>query len=276
MKRTFLAKRNALLSSRSISWGICALLLVSFLLLIRLLAPNVFLQMVTPFLKASDAFTEKSKTFFTSFGDTARLAAANERLVTENTALGIENQALVQKVTNLGALLGTPTMQKEIPGILIGVVARPPVSPYDSLVLGEGSKSGVMVGMEAFGEGNVPIGIVSSVLADFSHVTLFSSPGVTTSGWVGQKSIPLSLMGTGGGTFEASVARAAGVEVGDVVSVPGPGERPLGKVIRIDSDPLSPGVILRIQPATNLFGISWVVVRATGVVPITFATSTAP
>ena len=74
--------------------------------------------------------------------------------------------------------------------------------------------------------------------------------------------------------MHASVARAANIAVGDVVSVPGPGELPVGSVVRVDSDPLSPAVTLRIMPAANLFSLAWVELRATGVVPMTLATST--
>ena len=58
-------------------------------------------------------------------------------------------------------------------GIIAGIVARPPASPYDTLVLSAGSEEGVTLGMEAFGAGGVPLGVVSSVLANFSRVTLF-------------------------------------------------------------------------------------------------------
>lgn len=276
MKRTFLAKRNALLSSRNFSWGVSVLALASFLLLLRLFAPNLFLQVATPFFKVSDTLAAQSNAFFSSFSDAARLATENEKLANENTALAIENQTLVQKFANVETLLSVGTTLKEVPGILAPVVARPPISPYDTLVLAEGSKSGVTIGMEAFGESNVPIGIVSSVLTDFSHVTLFSAPGVSTNGSVGHANVPLTLVGAGAGTFYASVAREANIAVGDIVFVFGPGQRPIGSVVRIDNNPLSPGVILRIQPAQNPFGISWVVVRATGIVPPFFATSTLP
>jgi cell shape-determining protein MreC len=276
MKKTSLAKRNALLSSRNVSWGVRALAFVFFVLLLRLLAPNFFWQVSTPVFQTANALATKSHTFFTSFSDAAKLADLNEKITSENAALAIENQTLLQKIANLGALLGAPAPQKEIPGILAGVVARPPMSPYDTLVLAVGLKGGVVLGMEAFGEGNVPVGIVSSVSNYFSRVTLFSAPGVSTAGWVGHANVPLTITGAGAGALLASVARAATVAVGDIVFVPGPGMLPIGSVIRVDSDPLSPGVTLRIKLVSNPFEISWVVVRATGVVPVTFATSTLP
>jgi len=258
MKRTYLAKRNALLSSTNFSWGAFALIFVVFFLLLRLFAPNFFWNIFTPVFQTSDALANQSHTFFSSFGDTAELVLQNEKLMNENSALANENQALLQKMNSLSGL------SLDDRGITAGVVARPPTSPYDTLVLASGSDAGVTVGMEAFGEGGVPLGIISSVSADFSRVTLFSAPGIVTSGWVGKANLPVTIKGAGAGAMQASVSRSAGITVGDVVFAPGPGMLPIGGVVRVDSDPTSPSVVLRIMPALNLFSTTWVTVRDTG------------
>jgi cell shape-determining protein MreC len=276
MKKTFLVKRNALLSPRTMSWGLFAVACAVLMLIVRLCFPNVFWDIVTPLFRASDAVANETHVFLTSFSDAATLANVNEKTASENVVLADENQMLVQKLADEEALLGASGAQKAQPGILAGVVARPPESPYDTLVLAAGTHAGVALGMEAFGTGDVPIGVVSSVLADFSRVTLFSAPGIVTSGWVGHTSIPLTLVGAGGGVLTASVARVSAVAVGDTVFVPGPGQLPVGSVVAIDSNPLSPGVTLRIMSAFNPFSISWVELRATGSVGVTFATSTLP
>jgi len=264
MKKTFLAKRNALLSSAGISGGVYALACAFAVLLLRLLAPNFFWHIATPIFKSADALTAKSHSFFNSFGDTAKLALKNEQLANENATLASENQALLQKVKDTSEL---PS------GILAGVVARPPESPYDTLILAAGKNAGVAVGMEAFGAGGVPLGVVSSVLADFSRVTLFSSPGTTIAGWVGRANLPLTIFGAGAGAMNATAARSAGIVVGDIVSGPGPGMLPIGTVVRVDSDPSSPSVTLRIQPARNLFSLSWVLLRDIGMALLISATS---
>lgn len=275
MKKIFLAKRNALLSTRHALWGVYALAFALIALFLRLLAPNVFWQVASPAFRASDALAAQSRAFVTSFSDAAKLAAQNEGLANENAALASENRALQQKISTVSALL-SPAASGTASGILAGVVARPPLSPYDTLVLAAGAKDGVKPGMEAFGEGGVPLGVVSSVLEDFSRITLFSAPSMATSGWVGHASAPLTILGSGAGTMNASIARAAGVAVGDTVFVPGPGQLPVGSVVRVDSSPLSPSVTLRIMPAANPFSVSWVLLRETGIVPMAFATSTLP
>lgn len=265
MKRIFLAKRNAFLSSTDVSWGVSALIVAVLLFLVRLLAPNFFWQVFTPAFHSADSLATESHRFFSSFGDTAQLALQNERLLDENTVLANENEALLQKTISLEALLGSPaTGKNNTPKIIAGVVTRPLESPYDTLVLAEGTRAGVAQGMEVFGAGGVPIGVISSVLTDFSRVTLFSSPGMSITGWVGRANVPLTISGAGAGVMNASVARSAGIAAGDIVFAPGPGMLPIGSVVRVESDPSSPSVTLRIMPALNLFSISWVIVRDTG------------
>lgn len=256
-------KRNALLSSANLSWGTLAIAFSLCVLLVRLLAPNLFLQVFAPAFRAATFIDATSRTFFAGFNDTVELAARNEQLTYENAALAIENQALLEKEASVDALLGASASSRDS-GILAGVVARPPESPYDTLVLATGKDASVVLGMEVFGAGGVPLGVVSSVTADFSRVTLFSAPGVVVQGWVGKESVPLTIIGTGGGTLNATLARSAPVVVGDTVFAPGPGLLPIGNVVRIDNDPSASEVTLRIMPAVNPFSLTWVLVRDTG------------
>lgn len=279
MKRTFLAKRNSILSSADTSWGVIALVCALIALIVRIFAPDFFWYAFTPVFRSADALATQSHLFLSSFGDTAALALRNEQLTNENAALANENQILSQKMTSIGALAYTSGEK----GIIAGVVARPPESPYDILVLAAGKNAGVTLGMEVFGlptgkagNGGVPLGVISSVLADFSRATLFSAPSMSTAGWVGHANLPLTISGAGAGAMNAMVARSAGIMVGDTVFAPGPGMLPIGVVIRIDSDPSSPSVTLRIQPALNLFSISWVLLRDTGAALLISATSTSP
>lgn len=274
MKKTYLARRNALISATSISWGAGALLFALLFLGFRLIAPNLFLIAVTPLFRVSDAIAAGSNGFFAHFNDAAALTLQNEKLQTENASLASENAALAAKVDAQAALLGGSTVRT--PGIFADIVSRPPTSPYDTFVLAQGATDDVTIGMEAFGPGNVPVGVVSSVLADFSRLTLFSTPGVVSHGRVGRADLPLTLVGAGAGALTASVPRAASIVVGDTVYLPGPGQLPIGSVVRVDSDPLSPAVTLRIVTATNLFSMPSVELRMTGIMGVSFASSTEP
>ncbi len=273
MKRTFLARRNALLAPGGVSWGGAALATALLVLLLRLLAPGAFERLAVPAFAAADALSAASRSIAAGWSDRAALASANAALAEENRALAEENQALLQKAADLSALLGTGAPPP--PGITAGVLARPPESPYDTLVLAAGSRAGVVRGMEAFGPGGIPLGVVGDVLPGLSRVTLFSAPGIETQGWLGKAPrTPVTLFGAGGGALRATLPRAAGAAVGDLVFAPGPGALPVGAVARVDSEPSSPSVTLRIAPAANLFSLSWVLLRDAGGALLTAATST--
>lgn len=280
MKKTFLVKRNALLSSTGVSWGLLACAGAIIVLLLRLIAPNIFWHVFTPVFQGADALALKSHLVSSSFGDVAALTVENEQLANENAALISQNQSLTAKADSLSALLDSSQTKKGIASeILAGVVARPPESPYDTLVLAAGAKTGIAIGMEVFAAGGVPIGVVSSVLPDFSRVTLFSAPEKVVQGWIGHNNLPLAIEGNGAGAMSATIARSAGIVEGDTVFAPGPGALAIGTIGRIDSNPTAPEVMLHITSAVNMFSITWVVVRDTGaalLTPLPVATSTLP
>ncbi len=275
MKKTFLTKRNALLSGESVSWGIVALAFAIVMLLMRLLTPNLFWYITAPAFSTAGVLTDKSHIFLSIFGDRSALTIENEQLRNENAALVSENQALVKRVGDTITSLG----------IVASIASRPPESPYDTLIISAGREDGVVVGMEAFGIvnaqkniGGIPIGVVSNVMDRYSRVTLFSSPRSTLNGWVGKESVPLIIRGEGAGAFSASVARSAEINVSDIVYAPGPGMLPIGSVARIDGDLSAPSVTLRIQSSVNIFSLSLVDLRDSGRIPFiqVSATTTLP
>lgn len=259
MRRTYLAKRNIIFSRENLSWGRGALAFALFALVFRIIAPDAFAASIGPLARFSNALSARTAYLFSSFADAAALSKENETLVNESLALASKNQALTQRVADLTALLGnvsTPTKS-----IVASVILRPPESPYDSLLVDLGSRDGVTLHMLALGPGDVPLGTVIELHEQSARVELYSAPGKETNGWVGNTKIPLTIIGRGGGALEATISRSALIEIGDIVYVAGHGALPIGSVVRIDGDASSPGVVLRIQNATNVFSIIWVELR---------------
>ena len=247
---------------RAAWWGRALLGVALLVVLVRLALPNVFLSVVAPAFWLGDALAAHTDAFFTNFADTRALATKVRTLGEENTALAIENRTLTEKVYDLTALLGTSSPGPR--GVLAGVVARPPVAAYDTLILAEGSGAGVAPGMVAYGAGGLPLGIISSVTAGFARVTLFSTPGMETPAWVGSEHLPATLRGAGAGAFAVSVPRNSHVAVGDTVFVAGPGALPIGTVVRVGGESSDPVAALYVQPVANPFSITWVVLKDVG------------
>lgn len=261
MKKTFLAKRNAILSPSGFSVGFIALLVVILMLVLRVLVPNFFLSISAPLFRLGNVTTERTHAVLSIFGNTSSLTLKNENLISQNQILAAKNRALTDNILNLSSRTSASAISK---GIIAEVVARPPMSVYDVLVVAAGSTQGVTLGMEAFGNGGVPLGVVSAVMSDFARVTLFSAPGEKIMVLVGPEHTSLTISGTGAGTFSAEISRAAQITVGEAIYAPGSLAFPVGVISRIDGTPSSPTVSLRIMPTVNLFKLSSVTLRNSG------------
>ena len=254
-------------------WGTGVLVVALILVLTRLLLPDFFVRAAAPLWGAGDSFTAGVTGFFEGFGNARTLAAKNKALALENAKLALENRTLEERIADLTTLIGTSSPSGV--GVLAGVIARPPTAPYDTFILSAGTGAGVRERMEAFAKGGIPIGIVEEVTTQFSRVRLFSSPRVATDAWVGEGRIPLTLRGTGGGAFTASVSQGSGVQVGDLVYLPGPGAVPVGRVANVKGVASDLVVTLAIAPVVNPFSVVWVELRvaATGAASSTLTTA---
>lgn len=242
--------------------GVGAIVVVVLVLFgIRTFAPGFFFAASAPLLKSGTSVTASVGNTVNGFADASHLATENEALAEQLLTLKNQNQVLTARSQDLTKLLGGT--EENIQGITAGVLARPPESPYDTLVVGAGTADGVKVGAEVFAQGGVPVGTIAAASAHSSQVRLFSSSGTKTSGWVGESRLPVSLVGAGAGAYTASLPKGAGVAVGDLAYLPGPGAIPMGTVVRLDTDPSSPLEILRIQPNVNLFSVTWVQISKT-------------
>jgi cell shape-determining protein MreC len=232
-------------------------LLVLVAIVLRLAAPGVLSRATSPLWSAGVSLTQ----FITAKATTESkesLRADRDRLVSENAALSAQNAALAAQVSDLTKLLGSRTEPEK--AIVASVLARPPVAPYDVLIIDQGTAAGVAVGAIAMGPGGTPIGTIGEADARQSRVALYSTNGLASDGWVGPNRIPLTLTGAGAGAFRAEVPKQAGVAVGDAVYLAASGAVPIGTVIKIEEDPSSPTVDLEVRPYTNPFSLTWVTV----------------
>ncbi len=252
MKKTFLSRRNALLTRKSGGVALVLIAIVVLLVALRLLLPSTLLSATAPLLRASNALASASNTFFAGFTNTRRVVAERDGLTLANQKLAEQNAVLEAKLAQLGGSIATS-------GTLAGVLARPPVSPYDTLVVSAGESEGVALGDVALTPSGVPLGSVSSVSAHAARVTLYSSSGSKIAAWVGEDRTPISLIGSGA-SFYATLPKSASTTVGARVVVAG--ALPIGTVGAVESDPSSPEVVVRVAPIVNLFSVTEVMLVA--------------
>lgn len=259
MKKQFSRRRNFILGRSFVGPISLSLLGIAVLFLVlRILAPGALVAIATPVWHTGTVLSASVGNGASFFTDKATLTHERDRLLAENTALKEEKATTDARVADLTRLLGTRT--EAAPGILAGVLVRPPVSPYDVLIVDQGSRAGVAVGSRAEGSGGMPLGTVESVSGASARIELYSTPGRETESWVGETRLPLTLRGTGSGSFSASVAREAGVHEGDLVYLAGPGAVALGSVVSVENDPSSPRSHVAIKPFVNPFSTVWVTI----------------
>ncbi|MES2994993.1 MAG: rod shape-determining protein MreC [Patescibacteria group bacterium] len=250
--QTALLKRGSALTI-GIVLGVVVLLFI-----LRTVFPGVLTALAAPFWSAGNALTGGAGDFASIFGDKAILTQERDTLARENASLREQNAVLTARVADLTQLLGGRPEASN--SILAGVMARPPVSPYDTLVLDAGERAGVRIGASVQGAGGIPLGTIESLADNSSRVLLYSAPGRVTQGWVGENRAPISLEGAGAGAFRTSVPRENAVVVGESVYVAGPGALPIGTVVRVETDPSSPRAVVHIKPVAHLFSTTWVTV----------------
>lgn len=260
MRKRFSRRHNSIVGAYP--WaGPAALALIVLALLffiLRIFLPGALVALATPLWVSGNALTAGAGNTLSFFGDKGALIEERNRLEADAAALYAKNAALEAQVADLTRLLGKRT--EAGPGVLAGVLSRSPVSPYDTLILDQGTEAGVAVGDRVLGPGGLPLGTIESVAKHSARALLYSTPARETESWVGESRIPLTLIGEGAGAMSAIVAREAGVVEGDQVYVPGPGAVPLGVVVAVGSDPSSPRSRVDIRPLANPFSVTWVTV----------------
>lgn len=232
--------------------------LVLIFAVLRFFLPGVLVSVVSPFWSAGSSLSSGAGNIASFFTDKATLTNERDRLLADNAAYYAKNAMLDARVKDLERLLGDRT--ERVGGILAGVLSRPPVSPYDVLIVDAGSDARVSVGSRADGPGGMPLGEVESVTKSSARILLYSTPGKETESWIGETRIPVTLIGEGSGAMSAMVAREAGIVVGDLVYASGPGALPVGSVTAVGNDPSSPRSRVDIRPLLNPFSVTWVTI----------------
>lgn len=181
------------------------------------------------------------------------LASAKERLLQADVAL--RRYGIIEAENrNLKALLGRQVYHETV---LAAVLARPAVTPYDTLIIDAGAGL-VEVGDRVVVEGSIVIGTISAVHERTAQVLLFSAPGVETQVQIGPERIPVTARGQGAGSFVAEFPRDAHVEDGYSVVLPGINPFVFATVESTEAAASDPFITVRFKNPLNIQALQWV------------------
>lgn len=170
-------------------------------------------------------------------------------------------RALTDENTQLKEMLGRSVSEKSV---LAAIVRRPPMSPYDTLIIDAGESDSVKTNDLVYAYGNILLGVVVQTESRTSKVRLFSSPGEKYVAVVqsvgGKASLEATTTGRGGGVFEIILPRDSGVAVGDAVTIPSINSSIFGQVTSIIAEPARAFATVLFTSPVNIAHLNWVTV----------------
>lgn len=212
--------RRGLLSS-TLSRGI---LLAAFLIVILFFASEsaraVLHAAAAPLWRGGQWVGASAEGFFENFRSKGQLAAENQHLTQELSELSVrllDRNELYEENLRLKEMQGRDA---SVNAVLSAVLARPPKSPYDTLVLDAGEREGVSAGDFVAASETLIIGVIERVTPRTSIVRLFSAPGEKTEVLLGQRGPAVEALGRGAGNFEARVPVGISINLGMSVFIP--------------------------------------------------------
>ncbi len=126
------------------------------------------------------------------------------------------------------------------PSIIAGVIARPPFTPYDSIIIDRGSDDGVVENAPVYYGSKMALGYIRKVFPHSAIVTLFSSPGVQSTVYVFGPNLFTTAYGEGGGVIRLSIPQGITIQENDLVILPSVDTGVLGTISSIQSIPTEP------------------------------------
>jgi cell shape-determining protein MreC len=194
---------------------------------------------------------------------------SKKSLLQENEDLKTKLNEQAGRMSNYSSVLDENLKIKEIlerkgenkKMILASILSKPNQSPYDTLIIDVGAKSGIISGQRVFAKGFVPIGRIAEIYTNTSKVILYSNPKEVTEVVISGKDTFMQVIGRGGGNFEMILPRDFILEKGTEVVLPGITPYTIGIVQTIISDPRDSYQKALLVSPVNIFELKFVEVE---------------
>lgn len=252
--------------------GIASLCAAAIYFVLPVIFRWLFGFILLPFLFLEQWYIDSPQALPMYFKDRAVLVADINTLQAEiasKETIPEETARIIEENSTLRALLG----DDQEPRLLAGVSIRPPLLPYDTLMIDKGRSSGVEVGVPVFAGKNVIIGLVQGVYERSSIVGLISSPGVQSTVFIGGPNIYTTAEGIGGGGLVIGVPQEILLSEGDPVIMPGFSGEVFGEISSIVKNPTDAEQYAFITAPINLQAVQYVAVGSEPLPAIDFETA---
>lgn len=190
------------------------------------------------------------------------LIEENQRLEEENEELErlrSWSRLILQENRELKELLGRHRSESQL--VLAAILSRPPLSPFDTLIIDAGTREGVRVGDLVLASPASALGRIIEVGGRQSKVLLFSSSGGETPVLVGTSTIAARALGRGGQNFLIELPQEIKVGLGDLVYLAGSDLYLLGEISVVKESPAEPFQTLFFSSSANIQQLRWLLVQ---------------
>jgi cell shape-determining protein MreC len=239
-----------------ITLGVCVLVVFVFSFL-----RNPLTNLISPLWKNSNIFSR-------ALLGTAAVIRSKESLETENQSLKAELDSYSALAISSRAaedsrdeILANFNRASTTPGIASAVLVHPPETPYDILIIDAGSTEGVIVGDRVSTPEGVVVGQVFEISTHTSRVNLYSSSANKTDAVLERNSLPVTLIGQGGGNFEFDLPKGVPVSIGDKILSPDIRAEMVAVVGDVESDPTDSLEHVYAKSIINISTIRFVLVK---------------
>ncbi|OHA78961.1 MAG: hypothetical protein A3B07_01545 [Candidatus Yonathbacteria bacterium RIFCSPLOWO2_01_FULL_43_27] len=223
MKQTYLQNNDRRSIRKKIAIG-AGILFVGILVILISPLRNSFTQLLhiagPQMWETGENVGNAGSSFIGAFASKRTMVEENVLLREENSRLRAEvldRNLLKEKNVTLEKILGREHREQRI---VANVLAGPPRSSYDTLIIDVGDDHLIASGDRVVYAGSGVVGEVSEVYSHSSKVKLLSFPGQKISVLLGTSTMPIIAEGRGMGNFEAHVPRESLVHEGDEVITP--------------------------------------------------------
>lgn len=159
-----------------------------------------------------------------------------EQEIASQQGMRVTLDYLQKENDELRALVGAT----EVPTVTASVTARPPFSPYDTVLIDRGADDGIVSSAPVYYGSGMALGYVRVVYQHHALITLFSSPNVQSTVYVFGPDIFTTAYGEGGGVIRLSIPQGIKIAEGDLVTLPSLSGGVLGTVNSVESVPTEP------------------------------------
>jgi cell shape-determining protein MreC len=260
-------RRRKHIPARTLLFGVLILIVLGVISLMRVQLFSVAWRVGEPILNVRNSVAASFEGVFAQFTSNARLANENDLLraaLASSSGMLLDRDLLFSELVDARARLGRHATSTTV---IAGVIARPPLVPYDTLILDAGTRDGVAKGDLVTAGGQALIGSVEEVYTTMARVVLFSAAGLAHDTLLvsstGGSAVPLSVVGQGAGSFVGEVPAGTTVNTNDMAIFPGIAEGLIARVSAVDVPPGSSFKKVYLQFPVDIFSLRFVEVRIT-------------